>query len=118
MIKASLAHKNIAYVFTEKRILLRTGIIGIDYKNIYYSDIIGVNLKVGVIDKLCKVGDIYIRANDQNAVLFDVEQPYALLNKIQKIVFDIKSDIIFPNGLRPDTNEGYNTKYIENNDKK
>ncbi len=111
IISANASHKNIEYVFTEKRIIIRSGIVGIDFKNIYYSDIKGVNLRVGLIDKLCKVGDIYIQALEQSAVLNDIENPYFILNKIQKIVLDIKTDIIFPNNLRPKENSGFNTKY-------
>ncbi len=111
IITAKASHKNIEYVFTEKRIIIRSGVIGIDFKNIYYTDIKGVNLKVGLIDRLCKVGDIYIQALDQSAVLFDIENPYFILRKIQKIVLDIKTDVFFPNNLRPDENSGFNTKY-------
>lgn len=111
IIKANASHKNIEYVFTEKRIIIRSGMIGIDFKNIYYSDIKGVNLKVGFIDRLCKVGDIYIQALDQTAVIEDVENPYFILSKIQKIVLDIKTDIYFPNNLRPNENNGFKTKY-------
>ncbi len=111
IISANARHKNIEYVFTEKRIIIRSGVVGIDFKNIYYTDIKGVNLKVGLIDRMCKVGDIYIQANDQSAVIQDIENPYFILSKIQKIVLDIKTDIIFPNNLRPNENSGFKTKY-------
>ncbi len=111
ILKANRNHKNLEYAFTEKRIIIRSGVIGIDFKNIYYSDIEGVNLKVGIIDRLCKVGDIYIQANTQTSVILDIENPYFILSKLQKIVLDIKTDIYFPNNLRPDENDGYKTKY-------
>ncbi len=111
IIKANIRYKNTEYVFTEKRIIIRSGVVGIDFKNIYYSDIKGVNLKVGIIDRMCKVGDIYIQALEQSSVIEDIENPYFILNKIQKIVLDIKTDIIFPNDLRPSENHGYKTKY-------
>ena len=103
--------KNMEYVFTEKRIIIRSGVIGIDFKNILYTDIKGVNLKVGLIDRLCKVGDIYITALEQSAVLYDIQNPYRILKKMQRIVNDIKTDIIFPNALRPSENPGFKTKY-------
>lgn len=111
IVRAVGEYKNVEYVFTEKRIILRSGLVGIDFKNIYYSDIEGVNLKVGIIDRLCRVGDIYIQAMKQSSVLFDVENPYALLSEIQRIVHDIKTDILFPNDLRPETNRGFRTRY-------
>ena len=45
------------------------------------------------------------------AVLSDIKNPYVIANKLQKIINDIKSDIYFPNDLRPKENKGYNAKY-------
>jgi len=111
IVKAAAGWKNIEYVFTEKRIIIRSGLVGIDFVNVYYSDILGVNLRVGLIDRMFKVGDIYISAHNQSEVLYDISNPYFILRKIQKIVIDIKNDIIFPNNLRPEENSGFNTKY-------
>lgn len=113
IITASRSYKNIEYTFTNKRIIVRSGIIGIDFKNIYYSEIQSVNLKVGIFDKLFKVGDIYIKSPDKAEVLFDISDPYFITQKLQEIVIDIKTDIEFPNGLRPEENPGYNTKYTK-----
>ena len=110
-VKAAAEVKNIEYVFTDKRIIIRSGVIGIDYKYIYYDKIEGVNVKVGLIDRLCKVGDIYITAAGSAAVLYDQEGPYQLSTKLQKIANDIKTDISFPNAYRPENNPGYNTNY-------
>ena len=111
IIKGYLEIKNIEYAFTEKRIIVRSGVIGIDFKNIYYTDIQSVNLKVGISDKIFKVGDVYIKANNEAVVLFDIKNPYQITSKLQKITLDIKSDIYYPNALRPDENAGYKTKY-------
>ena len=110
VITAAIQHKNIEYVFTNKRIIIRSGII-IDVKNIYYMDIISVNIRVGLIDRILKVGDIYITGKSEKAVLWDIENPYKVFNMLQKIVNDIKTDMYYPNNLRPDENNGYNTKY-------
>lgn len=115
--------KNTDYVVTSRRILLRSGFIGVDYRNIFYKDIKDVNLKVGVIDKMLNVGDIYIQCNPLignfssgnptmgGTVIYDIEDPYRTLNIIQKIVLDIQTDMTYPNDLRPKENHGYNTQY-------
>lgn len=110
VLTASAQHKNIEYVFTTKRIIIRSGII-IDIQNIYYSDIQSVNLRVGLIDRLLKVGDIYITTASKTFVLYDIRNPYVIVNKLQKVVNDIKTDIVFPNDLRPEENRCYRTKY-------
>src|SRR5574344_2036717 len=122
--------QNTDYVVTNRRILLRSGFIGVDYRNIFYKDIKNVNLKVGFIDKMLNVGDIYIQCNtllgdfgvsnnfstNRNSsmggsVIYDIEDPYKTLNIIQKIVLDIQTDMTYPNDLRPNENHGYRTDY-------
>ncbi len=120
VITASIQHKNIEYAFTTKRIIIRSGIF-VDLKNVYYMDIQSVNLHIGLVDRILKVGDIYIRTNTETIALLDIKDPYKVLNMLQKTVNDIKTDMHFPNELRPDTNNGYSTKYetkIEESDKK
>lgn len=111
IVTANRQHKNIEYAFTDRRIMMRSGIIGIDVQNIYYVDIQNVNLKVGLTDKWLKVGDIYITSNHKAQVLWDIERPYEMTTKLQKIVADIKADTYYPNALRPEENPGYTTKY-------
>lgn len=103
---------NTQYAVTNKRIIISTGFIGMDYQTIYYKDIKNVNLKVGVVDKLLHVGDIHFTLNGGVSQSFlDIENAYEIYPKLQKIVLDIQTDIEFPNDLRPDENHGYNTKY-------
>ena len=110
--------KNLEYIFTDKRIIIRSGIIGIDFKFLYYNEIESVNVKVSLTDKIIRVGDIYVNAKSSAAVLYDLHNPYNLGTKLQKIVQDITTDINYPNALRPDYNPGYNTKYTDNPFKK
>lgn len=117
VVTAWAQYKNIEYVFTNRRIIIRTGIF-VDIKNVYYADIQSVNLKVGIIDRMMKVGDIYIVASSGAVVLWDIENPYKITNELQKIVNDIKTDIEFPNKFRPSENPGFNTKYIPENKSK
>ena len=118
VLTASKRWENTEYAVTDKRIIIMSGFIGMDYKTIYYKDIENIHLKVGFIDKLLGVGDIYFDTNDVNSVAFlDIERVYELYPKFQKIVLDIQTDIEFPNNLRPQENDGYNTKYNYNNEK-
>lgn len=119
VLTANKKWKNTKYYVTDKRIIIQTGIIGASYDTIYYKDIKNVSLKVGIIDKLLKVGDIYIdtgsilTSSSKNVMMtiLDVENPYEIYGKLQKIVLDIQTDIEFPNAYRPNENPGYNTKY-------
>ena len=118
IITARKKWKNTKYYVTDRRIIIQTGIIGASYDTIYYKDIKNVSLKIGVIDKLLKVGYIYIDTGNTTftnsgtkklfMTLLDIEKPYT---RLQKIVLDIQSDIEFPNAYRPSENPGYKTKY-------
>lgn len=112
IIKACAEIKNIEYAFTEKRIIIRTGVI-VDFKFVFYDKIQSVNVKVGVWDRLCHVGDIYITTPTDKAVIFDQADPYQLAAKLQKISQDILTDINYPNALRPEANPGYDTTYTK-----
>ena len=110
-VRAGKSWKNIEYAFTDKRIIIKSGAIAVNVVNVYYADIKGVNMRIGIFDKMFKVGDIYISSEGQSQVLYDLEKPYFILNRVQKIVLDLKTDVYFPNDLRPETNSGYRTKY-------
>ncbi len=112
VLTASKRHQNTHYVMTNQRILIRTGLIGIDYQSVSYKDIQRVNLKVGIIDKLLKVGDLYFESSTvrgQN-VFFDISEPYEVYKIAQSTVSAIQTDMQFPNAYRPTNNPGYNTK--------
>lgn len=113
VITAGVQHKNIEYALTTKRIIIRSGIV-VDIKNIYYMDIQSVNVKVGLLDRMLKVGDIYITTKLEKVVLYDITNPYLITNKLQKITNDIKTDMYYPNAMRPSENQGYKTKYQAN----
>lgn len=119
VLSANRQWENTEYAVTDKRIIIRGGTVGYNFRNIYYTEINSVDLHVGVIDKMLGVGDILINtggdiANSKSKsapAILDIENPYELFNKVQKIVLDIQSDIHYPNELRPGENRGYNTKY-------
>lgn len=113
-VKAVREVKNLEYAVTDKRVIIRSGMIGIDFKFINYTEIDSVNVKVGFIDKIFKVGDIYINSSVNSGVLWDVSDPYGIGRALQKVTTDIKSDIHYPNALRPDNNPGYKTDYTDN----
>ena len=103
--------KNTEYAFTDKRVVIKTGFFA-KFDTVYYSDIASVNLRVGFIDRMFKVGDVSIRTTAGDTYMVeDVSNPYFIVERLQKIALDIKSDMQFPNDMRPETNHGYNTRY-------
>lgn len=111
IVTASRRQKLEEYAFTDKRIIIKKGLIGANLQSINYSSITSVNIRIGLIERLCKVGDIYIASENQGAVLEDIQDPYFIYDRLQKIANDIKADILYPNVLRPKENPGYKTSY-------
>lgn len=111
-IKSKLEHKNVIYAVTDRRVVVRTGVIGLDFENINYTDISNIRTDVSILERLCNVGSVYITTSSgASTCLMAVKDPYAVSKMINKIFLDVKADIHYPNALRPEENPGYNTKY-------
>ncbi len=104
--------KHIEYAFTDKRVIIKSGFF-VKFDNIFYSEISSLDMHVGFIDRMFKVGDINIQTNSgSHYAVEDIDNPYFIQERLQKIVTDIKTDMQYPNDLRPEENHGYNTKYM------
>lgn len=114
--------KYINYVITEKRIYMEAGIIGRDVKTIAFSDIHEPEVRVGFIEKLRGCGSINLtpysasrNSGNQTSMfrgtLQHIYDPYVVYKLIKQMSLDIKSDMEYPNALRPEENPGYNTQY-------
>lgn len=97
---ASKRHKNIEYAFTNKRIIVRKGIVAVDFKSIDYKDVVAVNLRYGLIDKAAKVGDIYITSTGKATVLEDLENPASVEQLLQRILSDTKPGVAFTDNAK------------------
>lgn len=129
VVSAGRVWDNTEYCITDKRIITKTGFIGMNYQSLFYKEIRNVTLKVGIIDKILNVGDIHFalvsncnnyhgnnNVNTINSGFIDIEDAYKVYPMIQKIVLDIQTDMEYPNDFRPKDNHGYNTIY-ENREK-
>lgn len=97
---AKKRHEKEEYAFTDTRILVKKGLIAQNIISIHYDSLTSVNLRVGVVEKLFKVGDIYIVSNNESVVLEDIEDPYFVCNKLQQIALEHKKDIYFPSEIK------------------
>lgn len=99
-VTAGKRHRNTEYAFTDKRIIIRKGAVAVDFKSIDYKDVANVNLRYGLIDKLAKVGDIYITATGKASVLEDLENPSQVAEILQSTVSAKKSNVSFTNNAK------------------
>ena len=109
--KNKLEHKNVVYAITDKRVIMRDGIIGIDFKSIDFAEIDHVQVNVNILERIRNVGTVICKVDGQNYNVFAIKDPYEVFKKLQKISFDVKTDIEYPNAKRPKENPGYQTEY-------
>jgi len=116
-----LSFSNTAYGYSNKRVMMRTGFIGTDFKTIDYDKISDIEVTVNIIERIYNVGSIRFfsgrtQTDEGNTTkLYDVwsaiENPYEVFKMVKQTSVDIKTDFNYPNALRPDINPGYKTKY-------
>lgn len=118
MVRLVLVHKNTFYAITNKRVMMRSGFWGIDFKAIDYDKISDVEVNVNPIENFYKVGTIQFysgRTNQKGNPVTDnfiaVQEPYEVFKRVKTVSVDIKTDWNYPNQLRPEQNPGYKTKY-------
>jgi hypothetical protein len=116
--RLAFVFNNTAYALTDRRLLFRTGFWGIDYDSIDLDQITDVQVNVGPIENALGVGSISInagRTTSKGAILRQtfvaIPEPYELFKEVKKVSLDIKSDLEYPNKLRPADNPGYKTTY-------
>lgn len=116
-----LSFSNTAYAYSNKRVMMRTGFIGTDFKTIDYDKISDIEVTVNIIERIYNVGSIRFfsgrtKTDEGNTtklydVWYSIEKPYEVFKMVKQTSVDIKTDFNYPNALRPETNPGYNTKY-------
>jgi len=102
-----LWYKNRYYAYTSKRILIRAGIIGIDYKSLEFKSLTATVVKVSLLDKLVRKDTGTIRfgspsspvlsmwsgAGHSNQYSFcHIQKPYATLKEIKELINACEKD--------------------------
>lgn len=100
VVLARLGYKNRLYGFSNKRILIRGGIIGVDYKVLEYRSLTAAVVNVSAFDRLLGQGTGTIRFGSPSSPLGgtssrsssnpfnfrNISQPYDVLKKIRAVI--------------------------------
>jgi len=120
MLRLLLVHSNTFYAFTNKRVMIRSGFWGTDFKAIDYDRIQELTVTVNPIENLMGVGSIKAFTgaySSKGAPVFDrfiaIDEPYEVYRRLKQVSVDVKTDWKYPNALRPGENPGYGTGYGE-----
>ncbi len=98
---AALCYKNTYYAYTNKRVIIRKGIFGVDYKSLDMSMIGAVTVNVSVLDKIVRkntgtiaFGSMASPIGGQNSYLFrfaHIVAPYETYKEIKNVIDDFKN---------------------------
>lgn len=118
MLRLILVYKNTKYAYTNKRLMMRSGFFGIDFKSIDYDKISDIEVNVNPVENLFGAGTIRAfsgRVNNKGGQIYDkfiaIQNPYEVFKNIKEISVDVKTDWNYPNALRPKENPGYKSGY-------
>lgn len=118
LLRLFLVHGNTCYAYTNKRLMMRSGFWGTDFKAIDYDKIADLTVTVNPIENIFGVGTVSAFTGSMTSKgmrIYDrflaINNPYEVFKKIKELSVDVKTDWNYPNALRPETNPGYRTKY-------
>ena len=94
-----LYYKNRVYGYTNKRILIRSGIIGVDYKSLEFQHLTATVVNVGVVDKIVRQNTGSIRFGSPSSPISGsgaemanpynfahIEKPYDVMREIKEYI--------------------------------
>ena len=115
---ASLVFPYIEYSITSKRIIIKSGFFARSFKTVDYVNLTDVSVDIGLVGNLTNTGTInfvsgmgIFTEKTGKSALAGIEKPYEVFKLLKQVYFDIKSDVEFPNKLRPPVNPGYQSEY-------
>ncbi len=103
------------YAYSNRRLLLRNGVIAPAYRSLDYDAVKDMNVGVNVLERIFGAGTVTASTGagtpTSNLSFCALADPYAVFKAVKQIEVDVKTDWEYPNALRPDENPGYHTKY-------
>lgn len=83
-------YKNLYYAYTNKRLIIRKGWIGVDYKSLEYKDISATSVNVGFLDKGRDTGTLTFSSPstdlDSKIIFSYIQQPYQTMKDIKAYI--------------------------------
>ncbi len=115
---ATLIYPYVEYAITSKRIVIQTGFFARNFQTVDYTYLTDVSVNIGLLGRLTGTGDILFVSGmgiftekTARSAIAAVKNPYEVFKLLKQVYFDIKTDVEYPNRLRPPVNPGYGSEY-------
>jgi hypothetical protein len=100
LVLTSVSYKKRYYAYTNKRIIIRTGIIGVDFKSLEYKTLTATSVNVSFIDKMVRQNTGTVAFNSPSSPTYgysgstsmspysfaNIERPYETLKEIKEYI--------------------------------
>ena len=120
-----LAYRHVWYVITSKRVIIQRGLIGRDFEIMDFDQITNAEVAVSLWDRLVGKNSGSISITSAGSLtdstrrrtiakpnnIGNIESPYEVFKFFKQVSYDVKTDIEYPNQLRPKDNPGYQTDH-------
>jgi hypothetical protein len=118
-----LSYLCLSYAITSQRVVMRSGIIERDVAIVDFDQIVHADMEVDLTDIVLgfgRTGSLSLTMSAADApqapkqgphILSHLSHPYDVLRFFHRAEFDVKTDMQFPNELRPNVNPGYSPSY-------
>jgi hypothetical protein len=114
----SIVYPYVEYAITSKRIIIQSGFFARNFTTFDYTNLTDVSVNIGLIGRLTNTGDInfvsgmgIFTPNTGKGAISSIKDPYGIFKLLKQVYFDIKTDVEFPNKMRPPVNPGYPSEY-------
>ena len=85
-------YKNLYYAYTNKRLIVRSGKIGVDYRSLDFKHITASSVDVGLLDKGSNTGTLTFKSPSASISLSYVESPYDLMKEIKEYMNSVTAE--------------------------
>lgn len=87
-------YKNLYYAYTNKRLIKRSGTIGVDYKTLDYKFITSTSVDVNLLDKSKKhkTGSLCFKSPTSSVTFDYVEKPYDTMREIKEYIDTVSAN--------------------------
>jgi uncharacterized membrane protein YdbT with pleckstrin-like domain len=119
-----LAYKNESYAYSNKRIMVKTGVFNTDFIAVEYKKIIEVSVTINPIENMFGVGTVrfFTGKTDKNGSSYDcwqcVENPYEVMKEMNKIISETQQKDKLNNNVSEKPAENTADNHSENSEDK
>lgn len=86
ILKSTSAYNGFEYVLTQKRIIIKTEVFGIDVRSVLLSEVTEFKIVKDTVDKLLNTGDLIIKGEFTDVALLNIKNVEEVIEDFKKVL--------------------------------